>query len=120
MLLDIIRSIGLIRQRISVIGLVINFRDLGIMMKVAKTLTDYAFSELQLNKVEIRAAFENMKSRAIPERLGFVNEGCIRQAEWLYDHFVDHAVYGMLAEEWNENKKSQCIKWRIANEYTLD
>ncbi|MFJ7974671.1 GNAT family N-acetyltransferase [Peribacillus sp. JNUCC 23] len=72
----------------------------GIMTKVAKALTDYAFTELNLNKVEIRAAVGNKKSRSIPERLNFVNEGSIRQAEWLYDHYVDHAVYGVLAEEW--------------------
>jgi ribosomal-protein-serine acetyltransferase len=45
---------------------------------------------------------ENKNSRGIPERLGFVNKGCIRQAEWLYDHYVDHVVYGKLAEEWNK------------------
>lgn len=78
------------------------FQGNGIMTRVAKALTDYAFNELKINKVEIRAAVENKKSRGIPERLGFVNEGCIRQAEWLYDHYVDHAVYGMLAEEWKE------------------
>lgn len=77
------------------------FQGNGIMTKVAKALTDYAFSELNLNKVEIRAAVENQKSRGIPERLGFVKEGEIRQAEWLYDHYVDHIVYGILAEEWN-------------------
>jgi ribosomal-protein-serine acetyltransferase len=71
------------------------------MTRVAKALTDYAFNELGLNKVDISAAAENKKSRSIPERLGFVNEGCIRQAEWLYDHYVDHIVYGMLAKDWN-------------------
>jgi ribosomal-protein-serine acetyltransferase len=65
-------------------------------------LTDYAFNELKLDKVEIRVAVENKKSRGIPERLGFVSEGCIRQAEWLYDHYVDHIVYGMLAKDWNK------------------
>ncbi|MDQ0243174.1 ribosomal-protein-serine acetyltransferase [Bacillus fengqiuensis] len=73
----------------------------GIMTKVAKALTDYAFNELKLNRVDIRAAKGNTKSRAIPERLGFVCEGQMRQAEWLYDHYVDHIVYGMLATEWN-------------------
>ena len=75
----------------------------GIMTKVAKALTNYAFNHLNLNKVEIRAAVENKKSRSVPERLGFVNEGTIRQAERLYDHYVDHIVYGVLASEWRES-----------------
>lgn len=73
------------------------------MTKVAKALTEYAFCRLNLNKVEIWAAVENKKSRSIPERLDFVEEGSIRQVEWLYDHYVDHIVYGMLANEWTEN-----------------
>ncbi len=72
----------------------------GIMTKVVKALTEYALNYLKLNKVEIRVAVDNKKSRRIPERLGFVNEGCIRQSEWLYDHYVDHVVYGMLAQDW--------------------
>ncbi|CEG23906.1 Putative ribosomal N-acetyltransferase YdaF [Planococcus massiliensis] len=79
-----------------------DYQGHGIMTRTAKALTDYAFSELKLNKVEIRVAVGNTKSRSIPERLGFVQEGTIRQAEWLYDHYVDHVVYGMLAEEWNK------------------
>ncbi|GIN37205.1 GNAT family protein [Heyndrickxia sp. FSL K6-6286] len=76
------------------------YQGFGIMTRVAEALTEYAFKELALNKVEIRVAVGNKKSRSIPERLGFINEGCIRQAEWLYDHYVDHVVYGILSEEW--------------------
>ncbi|MCT2345051.1 GNAT family N-acetyltransferase [Bacillales bacterium AN1005] len=72
----------------------------GIMINVVRALTDYAFQELQLNKVEVRAASGNKKSRSIPEKLQFTEEGSIRKAEWLYDHYVDHVVYGVLAEEW--------------------
>jgi ribosomal-protein-serine acetyltransferase len=75
----------------------------GIMTRVAHALTDYALSEWKLNRVDIRAAVQNKKSRAIPERLGFQYEGLIRQAEWLYDHFVDNAVYGMLAADWKNS-----------------
>jgi len=72
----------------------------GLMTESVKAFVNHAFVDLKLNRVEIRAAVENRKSRAIPERLSFVEEGRVRQAEWLYDHFVDHIVYGMLAEDW--------------------
>ena len=44
----------------------------------------------------------NKRSCAIPQRLGFSQEGILRQSEWLYDHFVDMAVYGMLAQDWQK------------------
>jgi len=77
-----------------------NYQGRGIMTSATRALTDYAFRTFELNRVEIRAAYENTKSRAIPERLGFLEEGLIRQSEWLYDHYVDHVVYGMLASDW--------------------
>lgn len=80
------------------------YQGRGIMVRVAKALTAYALDELKLNKVEIRVAAGNTKSRNIPERLGFTEEGTLRQAEWLYDHYVDHVVYGMLADEWKTKK----------------
>ncbi|ASK61816.1 RimJ/RimL family protein N-acetyltransferase [Virgibacillus phasianinus] len=78
-----------------------DYQGNGIITRVVRYLTDYAFTELAFNRVDIRAAFENKKSRSIPKRLGFIEEGQIRQAEWIYDHYVDHVVYGMLADEWN-------------------
>ncbi|TQR20604.1 GNAT family N-acetyltransferase [Psychrobacillus vulpis] len=81
-----------------------DYVGLGLMTKSVKALVDYALKDLQLNRVEIRAAVENKKSRAVPERLGFTEEGCVRQSEWLYDHFVDHVVYGMLRSEWENSK----------------
>jgi len=82
-----------------------SFQGKGLMTKACRTLVDYAFNELGLNRVEIRCATENTKSRAIPQRLGFKQEGTIRQAEWLYDHYVDLVVYGILASEWSDSSK---------------
>lgn len=76
------------------------YRGSGVMTKSCKAFVEYAFRELNINRVEIRCAEKNLRSRAIPERLGFVNEGMIREAEWLSDHYVDHVVYGVLAREW--------------------
>ncbi|HZR40060.1 MAG TPA: GNAT family protein [Ktedonobacteraceae bacterium] len=80
------------------------FQGKGLMTRACKALVAYAFEELQLNKVEIRCATGNTRSCAIPQRLGFTREGVIRQAEWLYDHFVDLILYGLLASEWQREK----------------
>lgn len=74
----------------------------GVMTRCVEVVLRYAFEELQLNKVEIHCGAANVKSRAIPERLGFQLDGIMRDGEWLYDHFHDIAVYSMLAREWKE------------------
>lgn len=74
----------------------------GIMTKSVIALTNYGFSELRLNRIEIRAAEHNYASRSIPERIGYKQEGHLRDAEWLYDYYVDHIVYGILKSEWKE------------------
>lgn len=68
-----------------------------------RRLTEFAFDALNLHRVSIAAAVENQKSRAIPERLGFRFEGVMREAEWLYDCFVDHALYARLRTDSKEH-----------------
>jgi ribosomal-protein-serine acetyltransferase len=72
----------------------------GVVTRAATGILGYAFGELGLNHAEIACAPGNIRSCAIAERLGFTREGVLRQREWLYDHFVDLVVYGMLASEW--------------------
>lgn len=74
----------------------------GYITMACAAYLEYSFETLDLNRVEIRAAVANRKSRAIPERLGFQLEGVIRDAEWLYEAYVDHAVYGLLRADWRE------------------
>lgn len=81
------------------------FQGKGLMTRSVAALTDYAFKTMKLNRVGISCAPENRRSRAIPERLGFTNEGITRQVEWLYDHFVDHVMYGMLASDWHYEQR---------------
>ncbi|HEX7734050.1 MAG TPA: GNAT family protein [Ktedonobacteraceae bacterium] len=78
-----------------------NFQGHGVMTRACRAIVDYAFHKLQLNRVSILCATGNARSRAIPERLGFTQEGILRDGEWLYDHFVDLAIYSMLARQWD-------------------
>ena len=68
----------------------------GIMTRSVKILINFAFTELGLNRIQINCAPENTKSSSIPKRLGFTKEGITRQAEWIYDHFVDWEQYSLI------------------------
>ncbi len=68
----------------------------GVMTRATGALVGFAFENLGLNRVEIRAATDNRRSRSVPERLGFVQEGVLREAAWLNDHFIDLVVYAKL------------------------
>jgi ribosomal-protein-serine acetyltransferase len=72
----------------------------GLITRATEALTDHSIREDKLNRVEINIAPGNKRSCAVPERLGFHFEGTARETEWLYDHFVDHRVYSMLASDW--------------------
>jgi ribosomal-protein-serine acetyltransferase len=72
----------------------------GIVTAACKAIIDYSFTRLGLNRIEIRAGTENFKSQAIPQRLGFKNEGIIRQGEFVNNRFIDLLVFSMLKEEW--------------------
>jgi ribosomal-protein-serine acetyltransferase len=72
----------------------------GTMTAAVRKLIEHAFTVWELNRVEIQAAVGNERSRAIPERLGFQQEGTLRQAERVGDRFLDLVVYSMLAADW--------------------
>jgi ribosomal-protein-serine acetyltransferase len=72
----------------------------GTMTEAVRALVDLAFGTWKLNRVTIQAAVDNARSRAVPERLGFHEEGVLREVERVGERAVDHAVYAMLAAEW--------------------
>lgn len=72
----------------------------GLMLKASKAMLDYAFKVYKVNRVEIRCAKSNQKSRAIPSKLGFVQEGIIREGELLGHGREDLIIYGILKREW--------------------
>ncbi len=79
----------------------------GTMTRAVRALTDHALSAWELNRVEIRAAVENRRSRAVPERLGFRHEGTLQEAERLGDRCLDCALYAMLAADWQGGDRAE-------------
>lgn len=76
----------------------------GVITRSARALINHCFEELRLNRVYIMCAQENEKSRAIPERLGFIQEGVLRQAEIINGCFHNMVVYGMIRQDWEDRE----------------
>jgi ribosomal-protein-serine acetyltransferase len=72
----------------------------GIMTRACRAIVTEGFRQYGLHRIEIHCATGNSRSSAIARRLGFVEEGILREAEWLYDHWVDLRVFSMLEQDW--------------------
>lgn len=81
------------------------FEGKGLVTNACKLFIKHAFEDLHLNKVETNIATKNDKSRAIPERLGFKEEGVIRDFEYLNGEYLDRVFYGLLKDEWSKQSK---------------
>ncbi len=76
----------------------------GIMTQACRAMVEHGFHDWKLNRITIECATENRRSRAVAERLGFTLEGVTRQVEWVQNRFVDHAVYGLLKDEYKPSR----------------
>ena len=74
----------------------------GIMTNSVKTLIDYIFSVMNMNRVQIKCGVGNDKSSAIPKRLGFKFEGIERDGEKHLTNYIDLEVYSLLRFEWEK------------------
>jgi ribosomal-protein-serine acetyltransferase len=90
------------RHRNSSIGywLDAGYEGRGIMTRACRAMVTTGFESYGLHRIEIRCGRDNAKSSAIPRRLGFTEEGILREAEWVADRWVDLRVFGMLGKDW--------------------
>jgi ribosomal-protein-serine acetyltransferase len=74
----------------------------GIMTESVKALIKYGFNDLNLHRIQIRCDARNVRSKRIPERLGFKLEGMLREDHKRNEEFSDGLVFGLLRDEWND------------------
>lgn len=76
----------------------------GYITEAVEGITQFAFSELKANRVEIRCDSKNIKSRAVPERLGFALEGVLYQdsVEVGGDQLRDTCIYAKVSKKAGE------------------
>ena len=72
----------------------------GYMHEALRTLLDFGFGELDLNRIEADIDPRNGASARTLERLGFTREGYLRERWIVGDEVSDTAIYGLLRREW--------------------
>lgn len=71
----------------------------GLGTAVTRRVVDHAFGNLGLHKVNSDYLAPNAASRAIHERVGFVEEGRLREDSWRQGRWVDRILLSLLASE---------------------
>jgi RimJ/RimL family protein N-acetyltransferase len=76
------------------------YRDQGYGGEAVALALDFAFHELNLNRVQLTVFSYNTRAIALYEKLGFTREGTFRQALLRQGQWYDMHLYGILAHEW--------------------
>ncbi len=78
-----------------------NVQGSGLNKEMKHLMIDYAFKELDCERVEFRADARNTQSRRAMEKLGAVYEGLLRNHTQMRDGVRrDTVYYSILKEEW--------------------
>jgi len=76
------------------------YQKQGIITKCVDKLCDFAFNKLEINRIQIKCAVENISSKNIPQKMGFKFEGIERQGELLTaDFYTDLEIYSKLKSD---------------------
>ena len=71
----------------------------GITAEALKTVMDFLFDEVGVNKIESRHDPRNPNSGAVMRKCGMQYEGTLRQSDWNNQGICDASYYGLLASE---------------------
>ena len=74
-------------------------RGRGLTAEALRLLTDWAFDELGLRRMELVADVRNVGSRRVAESAGYLEEGVLRQRSIHRGEPVDDVIYGRLASD---------------------
>ena len=78
----------------------VGFRRQGLATEIYKTMIPYFFSEMLINRISLVALESNFAARALYEKLGFVEEGRLREAFLRDNCYIDGVVYSLLSSEY--------------------
>ena len=81
--------------------------DQGLGTDTVRTLLRHAFDTLNLNRVVLRVFETNLRAIQVYKKIGFVEEGRLRQDHFIDGQYVDVLIMGILCTEWKSMEKGE-------------
>lgn len=83
------------------------FWNRGYMSEAASAVIDFGFNDLKINRIEADVMIGNHLSERLLSKLGFRNEGCLR--DWMYwdNRHFDMTMFSLLKREWVSKIKTK-------------
>ena len=72
----------------------------GIGAHVTQTMLTYGFGELNLHRICLSVVSTNLRAMRLYERLGFVKEGELRDAQFRDHQYINVVVMSILEDQW--------------------
>jgi RimJ/RimL family protein N-acetyltransferase len=77
-----------------------DFINRGYATETAAALTKVAFELHKVERVEIHCAVDNVRSAAVPRKLGYTHDGTLRRRSFANEHSVDQMVWSLFDDEY--------------------
>lgn len=86
--------------------------SLGVCTEAAANVVQVGFEELGMHRITLRIAVGNTASEKVARKLGFTNEGLLRDEVKVGSEWIDHTVWGLLENEWQyERSRYATEEW---------
>lgn len=92
------------------IGYVLNkkYWNQGIMTEALKTVIDFAFKNMNIERIELTHDVRNIGSGKVMLKNGLKQEGILRKSKYIKGEFIDCSYYSILREEYESQKGGIC------------
>ncbi|TFK40553.1 acyl-CoA N-acyltransferase [Crucibulum laeve] len=88
------------------IAILPEFWNKGYGTEAIRFMVDHGFHSLALHRISLGVHAINDRAIAVYRKIGFIEEGRIRERVWVNGAWTDAVWMGLLAKEWAEKKRS--------------
>ncbi|MHA1647370.1 MAG: GNAT family N-acetyltransferase [Promethearchaeota archaeon] len=93
------------KNRVGSLGIMIGEKSAwnkGYGTEAMKLLVEYGFRELNMNRIELEVFASNPRAKRCYEKVGFKEEGCKRQAQFINGKYIDEYFMSIIRLEWQK------------------